>query len=88
MTLAEAALGAKVDVPSPRGTIALRVPSGTSSGTKLRIKGQGVATDGKPGDLYAEIMIMLPGSLDAEDRQLLQQIAAKHPQNPRADLKW
>ncbi|MFV2065967.1 MAG: DnaJ C-terminal domain-containing protein [Pirellulales bacterium] len=88
VTFAEAALGAKVDVPSPRGTISLRVPPGTSSGTKLRIKGQGVATNGKAGDLYAEIMIMLPGSLDAEDRQLLQQIAAKHPQNPRADLKW
>jgi len=88
VTLAEAALGAKVDVPSPRGTISLHVPPGTSSGTKLRIKGQGVGIDGKQGDLYAEIVIVLPDSLDAEDRQWLERIASKHPGNPRTDLKW
>lgn len=88
VTIAEAALGAKVDVPSPRGTISLRIPAGTSSGTKLRIKGQGVSANGKVGDLYAEIMIVLPPNLDAEDRRLIEQLAAKHPQNPRTDLRW
>src|SRR4029079_11271094 len=42
VTLAEAALGAKVDIPTPKGTISLRVPPATSSGTKLRVKGHGI----------------------------------------------
>src|SRR4051812_14391851 len=42
VTLAEAALGAKVDVPTPKGTISLRIPPGSSSGKRLRIKGHGV----------------------------------------------
>ena len=54
VTLAEAALGGKVDVPTPKGTISLSIPAGTSSGQKLRIKGMGVTTDkGGAGDLYA-----------------------------------
>ena len=51
VTLAEAALGAKIDIPTPKGTIVLRVPAGTSSGRKLRVKGRGVAPKGvDPGD--------------------------------------
>jgi DnaJ-class molecular chaperone len=89
VTLAEAASGTKVDVPSPNGTITLRIPPGTSSGQRLRIKGQGVAPKGQaPGDLFAEIQIALPDQLDAEDKRALEQIAAKHPQNPRSELSW
>jgi DnaJ-class molecular chaperone len=93
VTLAEAALGAKVDVPTPRGTISLRVPPGTSSGKKLRVKGHGVAPAGRePGDLYAEIQIVLPAPLDDECLELLKKLdehAAKaHPQQPRRDLRW
>ena len=61
VTLAEAVLGAKIEVPTPQGTIMLRVPPGTSSGKKLRVKGRGVAPKGAdPGDLFAEIQIVLP----------------------------
>jgi len=89
VALGEAASGATVDVPSPRGTISLRVPPGTSSGKKLRIKGQGVAPDGQQaGDLYAEIVIVLPTGLDQEDRELLDKVSQKHPQNPRSELRW
>lgn len=93
VTLAEAALGAKVDVPTPRGTISLRVPAGTSSGKKLRVKGHGVAPkSGAPGDLYAEIQIVLPAPLDDECAQMIRKLdehaARAHPQQPRRDLKW
>jgi bacterioferritin-associated ferredoxin len=89
VTLAEAAAGTKVDVPAPRGMITMRVPPGTSSGKRLRAKGQGIAPKGQtPGDLFAEILIVLPEKLDAEDKQLLEKIANKHPQNPRAELSW
>jgi DnaJ-class molecular chaperone len=93
VTLAEAALGAKIDVPTPKGTIVLRVPAGTSSGRKLRAKGRGVAPKGvDPGDLFAEIMIVLPEHLDDESREMIRKIDAhaNQPvaQNPRADLHW
>jgi curved DNA-binding protein len=86
VTLAEASLGAKVDVPTPQGTITLTVPPNTSSGKKLRIKGQGIKTD-PPGDLFAEIQIVLP-DLSSEDRQTLADISGRYPQNPRSELRW
>jgi DnaJ-class molecular chaperone len=89
VTLAEAALGAKVDVPTPQGTIALTVPPNTSSGKRLRIKGHGVRPAGQsPGDLFAEIQIVLPDNLSEDDRQRLAEISNRYPQNPRADLRW
>lgn len=87
VTLAEASLGAKVDVPTPQGTITLTVPPNTSSGKKLRIKGQGIKTD-PPGDLFAEIQIVLPENLSAEDRQTLADVSGRYPQNPRSELRW
>ncbi len=89
ITLAEALEGTKIDVPTPHGTIALTVPPGSSSGSKLRVKGQGVkSASGTPGDLFAELQIVLPKTLDDEDRQQLQAILKKYPENPRADLRW
>ncbi len=93
VSLAEAALGAKVDLPTPKGIITLSVPPGTSSGTKLRVKGHGVTAKGRsPGDLFAEIQIMLPKPLDKESLELIKQIDARTGQtekaNLRADLHW
>jgi DnaJ-class molecular chaperone len=93
VTLAEAALGAKVDVPTPKGVISLRVPAGTSAGAKLRVRGHGVAPKGAdPGDLFAEIQIVLPKSLDDQSRDLIKQLDdhwnSQQAQNPRRDLRW
>lgn len=89
VTLAEAALGAKIDVPSPRGTIALTVPPGTSSGKRLRAKGQGVLPkDGPAGDLIAVIEIVLPDSLEPADLDLVRELDRRHPLQPRSDLRW
>jgi DnaJ-class molecular chaperone len=90
VTLAEAALGSKVDVPTPHGTISLKVPPGTSSGMRLRAKGQGVKTsDGRTGDLYAEIMIVIPKQIDERAAELIQQLDGQIKQpDPRADLEW
>jgi len=90
VTLAEAALGAKVDVPAPHGTISLKVPPGTSSGTRLRAKGQGIkASDGRAGDLYAEILIVIPKQFDDESADLVRRLDERLKQrNPRADLEW
>jgi DnaJ-class molecular chaperone len=89
ITLAEAAQGAKVDVPTPQGTISLTVPPNTSSGRRLRIKGHGVRpADGAPGDLFAEIQIVLPEKLTDDERHQLADISNRYAQSPRADLRW
>ncbi|TWU28537.1 DnaJ C-terminal domain-containing protein [Bythopirellula polymerisocia] len=89
ITLAEAIGGGKIDVPTPHGTISLTLPPGTSSGSKLRAKGQGVRpADGEPGDLFAEVQIILPKDLEASDRQSILESLKKYSQNPRSDLRW
>jgi len=89
ITLAEAALGAKIDLPTPEGTVSLSIPAGASSGTKLRLKGHGVAPKtGTRGDLLAEIQIVLPKNLSDADREAIRQLDTHYTQNPRANLRW
>jgi DnaJ-class molecular chaperone len=89
VTLAEAALGSKIDLPTPKGTVQLTVPPATSSGAKLRLKGLGINRgDGSAGDLFAEIMILLPKPLEAESQRLIKEIDSRQKLNPRQDLTW
>ena len=89
VTLAEAVQGAKIEVPTPQGTIMLTIPSGTSSGKKLRVKGHGVRSKNQePGDLYAEIQVIMPPNLTDEERDQIAAISARHSQQPRAELRW
>ena len=90
VTLAEAALGGKVDVPMPHGTITLKIPAGTSSGTRIKAKGQGIKTaEGAAGDLFAEVQIVVPKQLDDESAELIRTLDARLKQrNVRADLEW
>ncbi|MBL8827295.1 MAG: J domain-containing protein [Planctomycetaceae bacterium] len=90
VTLREAAEGAKVDVPTPQGTVSLRVPPGTSSGAKLRVRGHGVHAKGKsePGDLYAEVQIVMPPQLTEHDLEWIRKLDERHPTTPREKLKW
>jgi DnaJ-class molecular chaperone len=89
ITLGEAAEGTKVDVPTPNGVVSLRVPAGASSGTKLRIKGHGVAPAGKPaGDLFADVQIVLPQKYDDDELAFVRKFDARHKLEPRCDLRW
>jgi DnaJ-class molecular chaperone len=89
VTLSEAALGAKVDVPTPTSTVTLSIPPGSSSGRKLRLKGQGVrGRDGSAGDLIVTLQIELPKSLDAESQQLIEQFATRNPISVRENLSF
>jgi curved DNA-binding protein len=89
ITLAEAVQGATIDVPTPHGTISLKVPPNTSSGKRFRIKGHGVKPANHPaGDLFAEIEIELPENLTEDERKQLAEISNRHPQHPRAELRW
>jgi len=88
VTVAEAALGASVDVPTPLGEISLRIPPGSSSGKRLRVKGHGVQLAEGPGDLYAVLQIAMPSDIDENGRQLIKQFDESHPLQPRAELRW
>jgi len=89
ITLDEAVGGAKIDIPTPKGTVSLRVPPGTSGGTKLRISGHGVAPNrGAPGDLLAEIQIVLPEKIGENDRKLIEEFSKRYPVRPRDNLWW
>ena len=81
----EAALGTEVDVEAPAGKLKVRVPAGTSSGRRLRLVGQGLPNRrGKPGDLFAEAQIMVPGSLTSEERRLFEELANVSTFDPRS----
>ena len=87
ISIAECALGTSVEVPLLEGTATLRVPAGTASGKRLRLKGKGVAAKGDTGDLYALIRVEAPKTLNDEDRAALERMKATEP-DPRADAPW
>lgn len=85
LSLAEAVLGTKVEVPTLDGTrLSVKVPAGTSSGTRLRLRGRGVSG----GDQYIEIKVVVPAPTDERSRELIEEFARLNPQDPRADLPW
>jgi DnaJ-class molecular chaperone len=88
ITVSEAILGAKIDAPTLEGLKALTVPPGSSTGLKLRLKGQGIAASaGKPaGDLFVVLKVVVPKTTDAASRRLIEEFAEHNPYNPRAGL--
>jgi len=88
ITVAEAILGAKVDVPTLDGTKAATVPPGSSCGQKLRLKGQGVPASGdKPeGDLFLALKVVVPRKVDEASRTLIIEFAERNPMNPREGI--
>ncbi|MGD9128497.1 MAG: J domain-containing protein [Planctomycetia bacterium] len=89
ITLEEAILGAKIDVPTPKGTVSLQIPKGTSGGQKLRVKGHGVQAKDSPGDLLVETRIVLSKEIDPSVTAAMEVVAKKFPTpNPRTDIRW
>jgi curved DNA-binding protein len=81
----EAALGTSVAVDTPGGEAKVKVPQGTSSGKRLRLRGRGLPNPkGKAGDLLAEARIMVPARLSDSQRQLFEQLAAASAFDPRS----
>jgi len=83
--IAEAMLGAKVDVPTLEGdTLTVKVPAGTSSGGRLRLRGKGIAG----GDQYLQFKIVVPTKLDDRSKELIEEFAVLNPADVRANAEW
>lgn len=81
----EAALGATVPVATPGGPAKVVVPPGSSSSRKLRLRGEGMPNPkGSPGDLYAEVQIMVPPTLTDRERELFEQLSTVSAFDPRS----
>jgi molecular chaperone DnaJ len=89
ITVTEATLGAKIDVPTIDGHSLLRVLPGTNSGRKLRMREKGVPsvrTPGQRGDQYVELQIVVPKPVDERVKELLKELDKIAPEDPRKDL--
>ena len=88
VSLGEAILGGKIEVPTLDGIKTLNVPSNSTSGQKLRLKGQGVpASSGQPeGDLFVILKVALPRTTNDESKALIRQFMEQNPYRPREGL--
>src|SRR5262245_34404651 len=85
LTFTEAGLGTKVEVPTLKGErLTVTVKPGTSSGSRLRLRGYGI----NDGHQFLEFKIVAPDASDKRSRELLEEMARLHPQNPRTGPPW
>jgi len=89
ITVPEAALGAKIEVPTIDGRSVLKIPPGTQSGQKLRLREKGVPSatqEGVRGDEIVEVKITVPMPRDEKTKELLRELAKLNPEDPREEL--
>jgi molecular chaperone DnaJ len=88
VTVTEAALGTKIEVPSIDGKALLRIPPGTQSGQKFRLRGKGApSVRGElTGNQIVEVRVVVPRVADERSKEILRELARLNPENPRADL--
>jgi molecular chaperone DnaJ len=89
VTIGEAALGAKIEVPTLEGRpVTVKVPAGTRSGKLLRVRGKGAPrARGGTGDLYVKVEVDIPQKLSRREKQLLEEFQELHSANPRSHLE-
>jgi DnaJ-class molecular chaperone len=90
ITVAEAVSGGKIELPTPHGEVTLTIPPFSSSGRQMRLKGMGIRpANQSPGDLIAELQIVLPETRDDSQAEALEQLAERlGTYAPRARLRW
>jgi molecular chaperone DnaJ len=89
VTITEAALGAKIDVPTIDGRAQLKIPPGTQTGQKLRLREKGVpsaAHEGVRGDEIVEVLITVPKVQDERSKEILRELAKLNPDDPRQEV--
>ena len=87
ITVGEAIRGATVEVPTPVGTVKVKIPTGAQSGQRLRVRGKGVPAHGQSpaGDLYLELMVRVPKEKLAHE--ILEKIDRAYSEDVREDLR-
>lgn len=83
----EAVLGASVTVPTPGGTVRLKIRPGTQAGQQLRLAGRGLPKPGHEGDLYAIVQIVVPTAATERERELYGELGQASAYNPRAHFE-
>jgi len=89
ITIAEAALGAKIEVPTIDGRAQLKIPPGTQSGQKLRMRERGVPSathEGLRGDQIVQVEIVVPHLRDERSKEILREFSTLNPEDPRAGI--
>ena len=89
VTIAEAALGAKIEVPTIDGAALLKIPPGTQSGQRFRMRERGVPSaqrEGVRGDQYVEIQVAVPQVQDERSKEILREFAHLNPQDVRGEV--
>jgi len=88
VTVTEAGLGAKIEVPTIDGRTLLKIPPGTQNGQKFRLREKGVynARKNQRGDQIVEVMVQVPKVQDERTKEILRELAQLHPDDPRADI--
>jgi DnaJ-class molecular chaperone len=89
VSLAEAVIGGRIQVPTIDGPVSMSVPKGSNTGTTLRLRGKGIVDQksGQRGDQYVRLKVVLPKTPDAELEKLVEQWARSHPYDPRAEME-
>ena len=88
ITVWEASLGTKIEVPTVDGRALLKIPQGTQNGQKFRLREKGVMNTrkGKRGDQIVEVQVQAPPAWDERTREILRELAALHPEDPRSNI--
>jgi len=88
VTVTEAALGTKIEVPTTDGKTLLRIPPGTQSGQKFRLRGKGAPSlrADVQGNQIVEVRVVVPRIMDERSREILRELARLNPENPRAAI--
>jgi len=91
LTVTEAALGTKIEVPTIDGHAMVRIPPGTQPGQTLRMRGCGspsLLNPGMRGDQYVEVKVFIPRVSDERSKQILKELAKLNPEDPRSSPWW
>lgn len=88
ITVWEASLGTKIEVPTIEGRALLKIPQGTNNGQKFRLREKGVMNSrkGRRGDQIVEVQIQSPPARDERSREILRELGRLHPEDPRGEI--
>jgi curved DNA-binding protein len=88
VTITESVFGATIDVPTFEGKVNVKLPAGTQSGKRLRLKGKGMPKlkTGERGDLYIKVKVVIPSKLEEEQKKILEEFSKTYHENPREKI--